>query len=163
MITCCLFKQQLQPGAIFLHHLAHLWAKLQFSTYFPPLHSGASNSDSLSPGGCESAGHSCPFIKQRMTQSPSAICFLQVELKDVDFSLATLSHFRDCYLKTVSYPGDTIAFFPVTLEVSAWLSSQRKLKCINVYLDLLYCGCCNVNTSLLSASGGLTNRDKREG
>lgn len=67
----------------------------------PPLLSSASNSNSLPQGGCDSAGHSCPFIKQRMAQSPLATRFLQVELKDVNFSRGILNSFRVCYLKTV--------------------------------------------------------------
>lgn len=82
--------------------------KLQFSTYSPPCHNSTSISTSRSPGGCESAGHSYPFIKQ-MTQSPLA--FLPVELKDVNFSVPAPISFRHCYLKSFSYPGVTIAFF----------------------------------------------------
>lgn len=70
----------------------------------PPLHSSTS---------C----HSCPFIKQRMAQSPLATCFLQVGLKDVNFSTGTLNSFRVCYLRTVS--GDTIAVFSIALGPSA--------------------------------------------
>lgn len=51
-----------------------------------------------------------------MAQSPFAICFLQVQLKGVNFSLCTISSFRDGYLKTIACPSNTIALAPATLE-----------------------------------------------